>query len=168
MFFGFDETWRWRFREDEVHFNQFWIQTIRYLAARPHQAARILRLDRQTPYRLGEPIKVTVRFPDDKPIARASGRARPGPKTEVKVIVEYRPNTQARRSGRAGSADDAAREARREPAQFEGTLTADARRQVSLPAHAPRTSATIQPDGEKPSAEAIVELPPGELDKICA
>src|SRR5262249_14472373 len=32
MFFGFDETWRWRFREDELRFNQFWIQTVRYLS----------------------------------------------------------------------------------------------------------------------------------------
>ncbi len=47
MFFGFDETWRWNFREDQVHFNQFWIQTVRYLAR--SRLGRIeLRLDRQT------------------------------------------------------------------------------------------------------------------------
>ena len=33
MFFGFDESWRWRFREDELRFNQFWLQTVRYLRA---------------------------------------------------------------------------------------------------------------------------------------
>ena len=66
MFFGFDETWRWGFREDQLRFNQFWIQTVRYLAR--SRSGRIeLRLDRQTPYRRGEPIKVTVRFPDDAP-----------------------------------------------------------------------------------------------------
>ena len=66
MFFGFNETWRWGFREDQLHFNQFWIQTVRYLAR--SRLGRIeLRLDRQTPYRRGEPIKVTVRFPDDAP-----------------------------------------------------------------------------------------------------
>src|SRR5258706_1978468 len=32
MFFGFDETWRWRYREHEIRFNQFWMQTARYLA----------------------------------------------------------------------------------------------------------------------------------------
>jgi len=30
LFFGINETWRWR--EDEARFNQFWIQTVRYLA----------------------------------------------------------------------------------------------------------------------------------------
>ena len=82
LFFGFDETWRWRCREDELRFNQFWIQTVRYLAR--SRLGRIeLRLDRQTPYRRGEPIKVTVRFPDDAPP--------PAPETEVKVLVERRP-----------------------------------------------------------------------------
>ncbi len=32
LFFGFNETWRWGFREDQLHYNQFWIQTVRYLA----------------------------------------------------------------------------------------------------------------------------------------
>ena len=32
MFFGFDETWRWRYRLNEPRFNQFWLQTIRSLA----------------------------------------------------------------------------------------------------------------------------------------
>src|SRR4029077_13626323 len=81
MFFGLDETWRWRFREDELRFNQFWIQTVRYLAR--SRLGRIdLRVERQTPYRRGEPIKVSVRFPDDVPP--------PGADTEVKVIVERR------------------------------------------------------------------------------
>src|SRR5262249_38211452 len=66
MFFGFDETWMWQWREDQVHFNQFWIQTVRYLARSRHGRVE-LHLDRTTPYRRGEPIKITVRFPDDVP-----------------------------------------------------------------------------------------------------
>ncbi len=81
MFFGFDETWRWGFRTDLVHFNQFWVQTIRYLSR--SRLGRIdLRLDRQTNYRRGEPIKVLVRFPDDAPP--------PPDATVVEVIVERR------------------------------------------------------------------------------
>ena len=57
---GIDETWRWRFREDEFLFNRFWVQTIRYLS-RTRITKTDMRLDRQTPYRLGEPIKVLVR-----------------------------------------------------------------------------------------------------------
>jgi hypothetical protein len=79
MFFGIDETWRWRYREGELRFNQFWIQTIRYLA-RSRLGRVEMRLDRQTPYLRGEPIKVSVRFPDDA--------APPPPETEVKVLVE--------------------------------------------------------------------------------
>ena len=50
-----DETWRWNWREDQAHYNQFWIQTIRYLArsngrqdraaARPADAVPARRAD---------------------------------------------------------------------------------------------------------------------------
>ena len=33
LFFGFDETWRWRYREDESEYAAFWMRTIRYLAS---------------------------------------------------------------------------------------------------------------------------------------
>ena len=77
LFFGFDQTWRWRFREYEPFFNQFWLQTMRFLA-RAHSHRLELVLDRQTPYRRGDPIRLTVRFPEDAPV----------PATEVKVTVE--------------------------------------------------------------------------------
>lgn len=79
MLFAFNETWRWNWREDQAHFNQFWLQVVRYLSR--SKIGRVeLRLDRQTPYRRGEPIKVTVRFPDDE---------KPPPKdTAVKVLME--------------------------------------------------------------------------------
>jgi hypothetical protein len=88
MLFGFDETWRWNWREDQTHFNQFWLQVVRYLSR--SKIGRVeLRLDRQTPYRRGEPIKVTVRFPDDeKPppdkteVVVEMSRTTPGAKTE--------------------------------------------------------------------------------------
>ena len=77
LFFGFDQTWRWRFREHESFFNQFWLQTVRFLGrARSHRLE--LALDRQTPYRRGDPIRLTIRFPEDAPI----------PASVVKVRVE--------------------------------------------------------------------------------
>jgi hypothetical protein len=163
MFFGFEETWRWRYREDEVRFNQFWIQTMRYLS-RTRQNRTDLRLDRQTPYRLGEPIKVTVRFPDNSP-----GQPQADPKAakiDVKVIVEYRPGKDkdgppvepevqtlqlAKVEGSWGS--------------YEGILTRTREGKYRFWLSNPDVSKT-QPDGEKPSAEAIVELPPGELDRL--
>src|SRR5262249_40273842 len=79
LFSGIEETWRWRFREDELRFNQFWIQMVRYLAR--SRSGRIkLQLDRPTAYRRGEPIRITVRFPDDAPP--------PGADTKVEVFKE--------------------------------------------------------------------------------
>jgi hypothetical protein len=162
VFFGFDESWRWRFRDDEVHFNNFWIQTVRYLArARPTRTD--LRLDRQTPYRLGEPIKITVRFPDSTPIPGITDTKTP--KGEVKVVVEYR----------APSKQDAQPEAEVQTIQlaklegswgtFEHVLSRTREGKYRFRLTAPDVS-KFQPDGEKPSAEATVELPPGELDRL--
>jgi hypothetical protein len=148
LFFGFNETWRWGFREDQLRFNQFWIQTVRYLAR--SRLGRIeLRLDRQTPYRRGEPVKVTVRFPDDAPP--------PAPDTEVKVVVERRG---------AGPADEmdvrtvqlAKLEGSR--AAYEAVLTrtpeGEYRFWLSQPA-APEP---------KPRAETRVLAPPGEMERL--
>jgi uncharacterized membrane protein len=148
MFFGFDETWRWNYREDQLRFNQFWMQTVRYLAR--SRLGRIdLRLDRQTPYRRGEPIKVTVRFPDDAPPPPAD--------TEVKVVVERRAT--------AGAADSEVRtmqlaKLEGSRATFESILTqtpeGEYRFWLSQPA-APRG---------RPHAEARVLRPPGEMERL--
>lgn len=165
MFFGFEETWRWRYREDEVRFNQFWIQTVRYLS-RTRQNRTDLRLDRQTPYRLGEPIKVTVRFPDNAPGQPQPADPKAAPKLDVKVIVEYRPGKDkdgppvepevqtlqlTKVEGSWGS--------------YEAILTRTREGKYRFWLSQPDVSKN-QPDGEKPSAEAIVELPPGELDRL--
>src|SRR5205823_15019079 len=107
MFLGFDETWRWRFREDELHFNQFWIQTVRYLA-RSRLGRVELRTDRQTPYRRGEPIKISVRFPDDAPPPRTD--------TRVEVVATHTPlrRTAAAAEPVAGIGKDTLRRAKLE------------------------------------------------------
>lgn len=147
MFYGFSESWRWNWREDQLHYNQFWIQTVRYLAR--GKVGRIeLRLDRQTPYRRGEPIKMTVRFPDDeKP---------PPEKTEVKVVVERSP------LGRPAEKESRTVQlSRLEGARgtFEATLTrtpeGEYRFWMSEPAVKPR-----------PKAECKVLAPPGEMEKL--
>ena len=71
IFFGFDETWRWRFRRDEEHYNRFWRQAIRTLSR--NRVSRLeIKTDKQTSYRRDEPIRVTVRFPDDAPAPEAT------------------------------------------------------------------------------------------------
>src|SRR5205085_1199033 len=66
IFLGIDETWRWRFRDDEEQFNRFWMQAVRTLS-RSRLGRTELKLDKQTAYRRDERIVVTVRFPDDAP-----------------------------------------------------------------------------------------------------
>jgi hypothetical protein len=152
MFFGFDETWRWRLREDELRFNQFWIQTVRYLSR--SRLGRIdLRVDRQTPYRRGEPIKVSARFPDDSPA--------PGPEIKVEVIL-----TRAPLKGSGPSSGGLEKETLR-LAKVEGS-------RATFEGLVPRT-----PEGEyhfilatpvvsepKPRTEARVLPPPGEMELL--
>jgi hypothetical protein len=162
MFFGFDETWRWRFREKERYFNQFWIQTVRYLAR--SRLGRIeLRLDRQLPYRRGEPIKIMVRFPDDSPP--------PPPEMEVKVVAE---RTLPKRAGLLGGKDS-----------NQNSQTGEIETQTVTLAKVEGSRATYEalltrtPEGEyrfwlssptvadpKPKAECRVLAPPGEMDRL--
>jgi hypothetical protein len=148
LFFGFNETWRWGFREDQLRFNQFWIQTVRYLAR--SRLGRIdLRLDRPTPYRRGEPIKMTVRFPDDQPPPAAD--------TEVKVVVERRTPAKGAET-EVRTVQLAKAEGTR--ASYEAVLTrtpeGDYKFWLSQPA-APNP---------KPRAECKVLAPPGEMDRL--
>jgi hypothetical protein len=158
MFFGFEETWRWRFREDEAHFNNFWIQAVRYLS-RSRLGRVDLRLDRQTPYRRGEPIHITVRFPDDQ--------APPGPEVDVKVVVERRPPRPR------GASEEAARAgqplevqtvqlARIEGSRstYEGLLTRTPEGEYQFWLSAPAVK------GQKPRAECRVLAPPGEMELL--
>lgn len=160
MFFGFDESWRWRLREDEPKYNNFWIQTMRYLS-RGRSTRTDLRLDRQTPYRVGDNIKVSVRFPDNSQGAGGDGKQQ-GPKVDGKTKVEVEvvnvqtgvkemPMELKKLDGSWGT--------------FEGTMGTRRDGKFRFRLAQPNVSAS-QPDGEQPSAEAIVELPPGELDRL--
>jgi uncharacterized membrane protein len=161
MFFGFDETWRWRKREHESKFNTFWIQTMRYLS-KGRSNKTDLRLDRQMPYKVGEKITVTVRFPESGP----GGGPLPkiGDKADVKVTVEYHPPgakpgetpppvpiSLAKRTDSWGT--------------YEGIWERTREGKYTFRLTTPDVSAN-QPDGQKPSAEAVVELPPGELQQL--
>jgi uncharacterized membrane protein len=145
MFFGFNETWRWNWREDQGHYNQFWIKTMRYLA-RSKVGRLELRLDRQTPYRRGEPIKMTVRFPDDE-------RA-PSARTEVKVVVERRGKGEGvqTRSVKLTKLDGSR-------GTYEAVLTqtpeGEYRFWLAEPAARPR-----------PQVECKVLAPPGEMERL--
>jgi hypothetical protein len=147
MFFGFDETWRWRQRDDEVRFNQFWIQTIRHLAR--SRLGRIdIRLDKQTPYRRGEPIRLTVRFPDDAPA--------PGPDVEVKVLLERKHS--AKGETERETINMAKVEGSR--ASYEALLTRTPEGEYRFWLSAPDVP------NPKPRVECRVLPPPGELEQL--
>jgi hypothetical protein len=155
MLFGFDETWRWRYREKERYFNQFWIQTVRYLAR--SRVGRIeLKLDRQLPYRRGEPIKIMVRFPDDSPPPTAE--------TEVKVVAQ-RTLPQKFPGTKSGERE------------IETQTIALAKVEGSRATY--ETLLTRTPEGDykfwlsspvgvdpKPQVECRVVAPPGEMDRL--
>jgi hypothetical protein len=162
MFLGFDETWRWGFRENQLRFNQFWVQAVRYLArSRPGHIE--LRLDRQTPYRRGEPIKIMVRFPEEA--------QPPDPRSEVKVVVERRHparpgDTEVRTvqlgkvlpsQGREG---DGKSDADRPSRYYEALLTQTPEGEYRLWLSEPSVA------GPRPQAEARVLAPPGEMDRL--
>jgi hypothetical protein len=148
LFLGINETWRWGFREDQLHFNQFWIQAIRFLSR--SRLGRIeVRLDRQTPYKRGEPIKVTVRFPDDE---------RP-PRDDTRVELKVR-RTGRGQGGNAGESDEwTVQLARVEDsrATYEAVLTQTREGYYSF-----WLSQPVRPD-PKPGTECWVDEPPGEM-----
>jgi hypothetical protein len=153
LFFGFDETWRWRFRDNEPRFNQFWQQTVQYLAR--HRLGRVdLRLDRQSAYQRNEPIRVTVRFPDDAPA--------PPPETPVRVLVE---RFRLRRGGEKVSdlletQTLTLARAKNSRGTFETLLTRTPEGDYKFSLVSPTV------EGPRPQVETRVLPPPGELDRL--
>ena len=148
VFFGFDETWRWRFRTGEEKFNLFWLQSVRVLARNRVNRAE-LRTDKQTAYRRDEPIRLTVRFPDDAPAPAAD--------VPVKVSIERIP------LGGAGPVDAQMVQL----AKVEGTRATYQTLLTRTPEgdykfHLTDPAVT----GAKPRAEAKVLQPPGERERL--
>jgi len=165
MFFGFEETWRWRFREDEVQYNRFWIQTLRYMA-RVRQSRTELRLDRQTPYRDGDTIKVTVTFPDTTP-GLVGPEVKEADRPEVIVIAEHQP--ESKEEGLPPPKVETQRMALAKVGgsmgTYEGALPKARAGSYNFWLYAPDVR-KLQPDGEAPSASAKVELPPQEMEDL--
>ena len=156
LFFGFDETWRWRFRQGESRFNEFWYQTVKVLG-RSRVSRPELRTDKQTAYRRDEPIRLTVRFPDDAPAPAAT--------VPVKVLVERSPLKTPDGSPGAGTAEtqtvhlakvDGTR------ATYETLLTRTPEGEYRFHLTEPATPGT----GTPPRAEAKVLPPPGERERL--
>jgi len=154
MFLGFDESWRWRFRENETRFNQFWLQMVRYLA-RTRLGRVDLHLDKQTPYRRNEPIRVTVRFPDDAPP--------PSAETPIKVMVE---RNKLRRAGDPSPPQLLETQTlqlaklKGSRATYEALLTRTPEGEYKFWLASPKA------EGTRPLVENRVLPPPGEMDLL--
>jgi hypothetical protein len=154
MFLGFDETWRWRFRENEVRFNQFWLQMVRYLA-RTRLGRVDLHLDKQTPYRRNEPIRVTVRFPDDAPP--------PSQDTAIKIMIErnkLRPTGEASPPQLLETQTLQLAKMKGSRATYEALLTRTPEGEYKFWLASPKV------DGTRPLVESRVLPPPGEMDLL--
>lgn len=155
LFFGFEETWRWRFRADEDRFNQFWTQVVRALA-RTRITKVELKTDRQTAYRKGEPIRVTLRYPDDAPAPPAG------------ATVRLRMQRQPLRLPGGGILGET------ETRTVELTKVENSRGEFqALVTRTPEGEYLFQvaegtelPGGTRPRAEARVLPPPGERDRV--
>jgi hypothetical protein len=154
VFLGFDETWRWRWRNDEEQFNRFWLQAVRLLAR--SRVGRVeLRLDKQTAYRRDEKIQVTVRFPDDAPPPPADA--------PVRVMVQRGPLPKPDGTPGAGDAESsslALTKVEGTRATFTGAVTRTPDGEYRFMLSEPDAGAS------RPRAEAKVLPPPTERDRL--
>ncbi len=145
LFHGTDETWRWRFRVGDIYFARYWIQTVRYLSRSKllgKDGAVELTADRRE-YRRGEPIRLRVRFIDE--------RAAPVEDDGVAVVVEHEGAGNRRFKLDRNAVNRGV---------FEATLgdLADGAYHAWLAAPAL--------EGNAPAADFSVVAPPGELETV--
>ncbi|HUR53855.1 MAG TPA: hypothetical protein VMZ71_06975, partial [Gemmataceae bacterium] len=154
LFLGFDETWRWRWRNDEEQFNRFWVQAVRLLS-RSRLGRVELKLDKQTSYRRDERITVTVRFPDDAPA--------PPTVTPIRVMVQRSPLTKPDGTPGAGESESVSiglTKVEGSRATFTGAIPRAVEGEYRFLLSEPDTP------GSRPRAEAKVLPPPTERDRL--
>ncbi len=83
VFHATDETWRWRYQIGDALFGRYWVQTIRYLSrSKLLGKARSAEMTAdQKQYTAGEPVRLRVRFFDD--------RLAPAQDDGVLVVVQH-------------------------------------------------------------------------------
>ncbi|MCA9248048.1 MAG: hypothetical protein KDA42_13060 [Planctomycetales bacterium] len=144
LYHGFDETWRWRFRVGDSLFARYWIQSIRYLARAKllggEQRAE-LTVDRRE-YRRGEPVRLRVRFLDD--------RTAPASDQGVTVVIDQRGQRSRRVTLERSSAGRGI---------FEGVFTEATEGDFEV------WMATPSVEGRPPSTSFLVSAPPGEFQQ---
>jgi hypothetical protein len=145
LFHATDDTWRWRYQVGDVFFARYWIQAVRHLSRAKllgNDNAVELTADRRE-YRRGEPVRLRVRFIDE--------REAPAADDGVVVVLE--------REGQKNERVKLVRNAANRGI-FEGTFsdTMDGKY------HAWVAAPTLE--GQAAGADFLVVAPPGELERI--
>jgi len=145
LFHATDDTWRWRYRVGDVFFARYWVQAVRHLSRSKllgSESSVELSADRRE-YRRGEPVRMRVRFVDE--------RQAPVADDGVTVILE--------REGQQNQNIQLARNATSRGV-FEGTF----HQAVDGKYHARVGTPTLE--GQPASTDFLVVAPPGELERI--
>jgi hypothetical protein len=156
LFFGFDDTWRWRYRNDEEHFDRFWVQTVRVLAQ--SRVRRVeLKVSPKGEFRRDEKITVVVRFPVEAPTPPA------GQPVRVGMVRGPLPNADG--TPGSGPSEASTLTLARVPGpsvQYETTLTHTPEGEYRFTLLDPETQPGLSP----PTAVARVLPPLGERDRV--
>jgi hypothetical protein len=156
LFLGFDDTWRWRYRNDEEHFDRFWIQAVRVLSRSRIRRVE-LKVTPKTDFRRDEKITVVVRFPVEAPAPPAG--------QPVRVTLVRGPLTNADGSTGVGTPETTTLTLARVPGpgvQYETTLTRTPEGEYRFTLADPETPAGLSP----PTAVARVLPPLNERDRV--
>jgi hypothetical protein len=156
LFLGFDDTWRWRFRNEEEQFDRFWIQAVRVLSRSRIRRVE-LKVAPKSEFRRDEKMTVVVRFPVEAP-APPSGQP-------VRVTLARGPLPNADGSPGAGPTEMTTLTLGRIPGpgvQYETVLTRTPEGEYRFTLAEPEP----QPGQSAASAVARVLPPLNELDRV--
>lgn len=156
LFLGFDDTWRWRFRNLEEYFDRFWIQSVRLLS-RTHIRRTELKVAPKTTFRRDEKMTVVVRFPVESP-APPAGQA-------VRVTLNRSPLANPNGSTGIGGSETSVLTLTRVPGtgiQYETKLNRTPEGDYRFTLNDPEP----QPGLAAPTASVQVLPPLGELDRV--
>lgn len=156
LFLGFDDTWRWRFRNFEEYFDRFWIQAVRVLS-RTRVRRVELKVSPKATFRRDEKMTVVVRFPVEAPA--------PPPGQPVRVTLTRSPLASSNGSTGAGANETTSLTLARMPGpgiQYETTLTRTPEGEYRFTLTDPEP----QPGLSAPAASVHVLPPLRELDRV--